>query len=115
VMAAPSMAAYRRVVFGPRVVIGPAFGYVGPNWYYPYYGPAYALEPAKGELKIDTHLKDASVYVDGGFVGPISKFKKFDLKPGNHEIELRDASGGMIFQQRVQILLGRTTEVRSPA
>jgi len=66
-------------------------------------------------VKIDTRLKDASVYVDGGFVGPVSKFKKFALQPGNHDIELRDASGRTIFQQRIQVLVDRTTEIRSPA
>ena len=119
-MAVPSMAAYRgfggRAFFRPRVIVGPAwYGYVGPSWYYPYYGPAYAVGPATGEVKIDTRLKDASVYVDGGFVGPVSKFKKFGLQPGNHDIELRDASGRTIFQQRIQVLVVRTTEIRSPA
>jgi hypothetical protein len=118
-MAAPSMAAYHlvgpRFVVGPRVFVGPGYGYFGPSWRYPYYRPAYALGPATGQVKIDTHLKDASVYVDGGFVGPVNKFSKFGLLPGNHNIELRDASGQTIFHQKVQVLVDRTTEIRSPA
>jgi len=116
--ATPSMAAYHgfggRFAFGPRVIVGPAYGYYGSGWY-PYHRPAYIVGPATGEVKIDTRLKDASVYVDGGFLGPVNKFKKFELRPGNHDIELRDASGRTILDQRIQVILDRTTEIRSPA
>src|SRR5436190_1916259 len=104
--AAPSMAAYHafgpRAVFRPRVFVGPAYGYFGPKWYNPY-GSVHAVGPSTGEVKIDTGLKDATVYVDGGFVGPVTKFRKFGLRPGNHDIELRDVSGRTIFEQRVQV------------
>jgi hypothetical protein len=138
-MVVPSMAQVRVVVapararvvvgprffFGPRVVVPPAVVvrpypyyyspgfYYGPAWYYPY--GAYAPRPDLGDVKIDTHLKDASVYVDEGYVGPIDKFKKFGLKPGNHEIELRDESGRSFFSERVQVLAGKTIELRPPA
>ncbi len=122
-MATPSMAA-QRVVVWPRVnrrpvivrpYYGPGwYGYQAPGWYYPW-GPAHAVAPATGEVKIDTRLKDASVYVDGGYVGPIGKFKKFGLKPGNHDIELRDTSGQTIFDERVQVILNKTVEIRPPA
>jgi len=121
-MAVPSMAAqrfYRPHYFaGPRVVIRP-YSYWGPGWYgywgtpY-YYGPAYAV-PNTGEVKIDTHLKDALLYVDGGYVGPVNKFKKFDLRPGPHDLEIRDASGNTIYKERVDVLLNKTTEIRLPS
>ena len=127
-MATPSMAA-QRVVVWPRVIRRPvivrpyygpgwygyqALGWYYPGWYYPW-GPAHTVAPATGEVKIDTRLKDASVYVDGGYVGPIGKFKKFGLKPGNHDIELRDTSGQTIFDERVQVILNKTVEIRPPA
>src|SRR3989442_6933251 len=80
----------------------------GPGWYYP------SRQAATGEVKIDTHLKNASLYVDGGYVGPIDKFKKFDLTPGNHEIELRDVSGLTIIMETVQVLVGKTVEIKVP-
>jgi len=88
-----------------------SFGY-GPGWYHPY--EYYAVRPATGDVKLDTHLKDASVYVDGGYVGPVSKFKKFSLRPGNHDIEVSD-SGGVIFEQKVQVIADKSVELRLPS
>jgi hypothetical protein len=88
------------------------FGYWhGPGWYYPGVGPAYVI-PRTGEVKIVTQLKDASVFIDSGYAGVTAKLKHFDLSPGNHDIELRDRSGRTIFQERVQVILGKTTEIR---
>jgi hypothetical protein len=126
VMEAPSMAAPQRVVVGPRiggrpVIVRPyrPYFYYGPGWYgyspwYYSWAPAYAVGPSTGEVKIDAHLKDASLYVDDGYVGPIDKFKKFHLRPGNHDIEVRGASGQTIFRERVQVILDKTTETRVP-
>jgi hypothetical protein len=122
-MSAPLMAAQvavgSRVVAGPRVIVRSyapfgwyGYGYYGPGWGYPAY-PVYAVRPNTGEVKIDTDMKDASLYVDGGFVGPVRKFKKFELRPGNHDIELRDASGGRLFDRRVQVVVGKTVELRA--
>jgi hypothetical protein len=104
-----------RPYYGYGYWYGPGWGY-GPGWYYPY-GPAYAFppRPATGELKILTKVKGDSIYVDGGFAGVTGKLKHFDLSPGAHDIEIRTSSGRSIFQQRVQVIMGRTIEVRPPA
>ena len=87
---------------------GPAYHwYPGPYWYH---GPMYFPAPTIGELKITTEDKDARVYVDGGYLGIARKLKKFDLRPGNHEVELRDARGKVLFEEKVAIVPGRTTE-----
>ena len=113
----------RAYVVGPRVIVRP-YSYWGPSWgaYWGpryYWGPGYYAYPYSypqtGEVKINTHLKDASVYVDGGFVGRISKFKKFWLAPGSHNIELRDLSGHSFFTQRVTVVLNKTVELRPSA
>ena len=115
----PYVRPYAPVIVRPYVVrpypyfyygYGPGwYGYNwGPGWYYP------SRQAATGEVKIDTHLKNASLYVDGGYVGPIDKFKKFDLTPGNHEIELRDVSGLTIIRETVQVLVGKTVEIKVP-
>jgi hypothetical protein len=90
------------------------FGYgYGPSWYYPWQGSAYFVpRSGLGEVKIVTKTKDESIYVDGGFAGVTGKLKHFDLSPGNHDIELRDPSGKTIFQQRVQVIMDRTVEIR---
>jgi hypothetical protein len=126
-MVAPGLAGQRIGVFVGPVVARPVvvpYGYYGPAYYgygpyyYPYYRygyPAYPVGGALGGVKIDSHMKNASVYVDGGYVGPISKFKHFGLRPGNHDIEMRDMNGAVIFHERVQVIVDRTVEIHSPA
>jgi len=64
-------------------------------------------------VKIVTPDKQASVFVDGGYVGPIAKAKKFPLRTGSHDVELRDLNGHTMFRERVQVIPGRTTEVHT--
>jgi hypothetical protein len=98
-----------RVVFvEPVRVFDPFFDYP-----YPYtYAPEYMSENF-GYVKIKTDKEDASVFVDGGFADPIKKAKKFALRPGTHDIELRDSDGRTIFRQRVAVLVGKTTELHA--
>ena len=109
---APSASAQRirrRVVIvepGPFFFGGPFYPYYG---YYPY-PPSYMAENF-GEVKIETHLKDAKVYIDGGYAAKIREAKKFALRPGNHEIELRDSDGQTLYQENVAITLGHTTKL----
>jgi hypothetical protein len=88
---------------------GPGWGWYGPyGWGYPYdYSPA----PNVGEVKIENVAKDALVYVDGGYAGTAGKLKKFALRPGNHDIELRDPSGHAFHQERVHVIPGKTVEI----
>jgi|SRR5580700_8817717 hypothetical protein len=81
-----------------------------PGWY-GFYGPGYYYGPAAGKVKIVTPDKGASVFVDGGYVGPVAKAKKFPLRPGRHDVELRDLNGHTLFREQVQIIPGRTTEI----
>jgi hypothetical protein len=99
----------------PVVVVRPYYGW-GPGWYgygyNPWWGPAYVARPNTGEVKLQTRMKDASVYVDGGFAGFAGKLKKFDLTPGNHDIALRDSAGSTLFQERIQVIRDKTTEIK---
>jgi hypothetical protein len=102
----------------PRVFIG---GYFGPGYwgpaYYGWYGPAYvapyavAPAPSVGKVKFDTRMKDAGVYVDGGYAGTVQQLGTFPLRPGDHDIELRSPSGQTIFQERVDVLVGKTIKL----
>jgi hypothetical protein len=113
-LALPQIGAAQRVVLRPYVAYG--YGW-GPAWYpaYPAYYPrtgVYAVVPRGGDVKIQTHLKDASVYVDGGFAGVTGKLKDFKLQPGNHDIEVRDVAGRTMFHDRVHVLEGKTVDIR---
>jgi hypothetical protein len=89
---------------------GPAWW--GPGWYGPAYGP-YAVVPYTGQVKIKTNDKNAAVFVDGGYAGQAAKLKKFALRPGTHDIELRDPSGHAFYQERVQVIPGKTLQINA--
>ena len=98
----------RVVVVEPIRVFDPFFDYP-----YPYaYEPDYMAQNF-GYVKIKTDRKDASVYVDGGFADRVEKAKKFALRPGTHDIELRDSDGRSLFHERVAVLVGKTTELHA--
>ena len=109
---APTASAQRirsRVVIVER---GPFFGPFYPFYgYYPY-PPSYMAENF-GEVKIETHQKDAKVYIDGGYAARIKEAKKFALRPGNHDIELRDSDGRTLYREKVAVTVGKTTELRA--
>jgi len=109
---APSLMASPHAFFGPYggFYYGPAYHWYPGPWYG---GPVYFPAPTTGELKITTEDKDARVYIDGGFLGLAGKTKKFDLRPGNHELELRDAQGHVLYQEKVAIVPGHTTEFKA--
>jgi hypothetical protein len=110
-------------IFVPAASARPGFiigGYWGPGFYgpaYGWYGPAYVgpygyvSAPYAGKVKFDTKMKDAGVYVDGGYAGTVRQLGTFALRPGSHNIELRDQSGQTIFQEKVDVLAGKTTKL----
>ena len=110
-MAAPAPAqqpGQNVVVVEPVRVFDPFFAYP-----YPYaYPPDYMAENF-GYVKIKTEHKDASVYVDGGFADKIEKAKKYALRPGTHNIELRDSDGRTIYREQVAVIVGKTTELKA--
>lgn len=97
----------RVVVVEPIRVFDPFLDYP-----YPYAYPPDYMASNFGYVKIKTDIKNASVYVDGGFADRIEKAKKFALRPGTHDIELRDSDGRTLLKERVAVLVGKTTELK---
>src|SRR5579871_5676573 len=89
-------------------------GWWGPGWYAGW-GPGYYWGPGPGQVKIATPDKSAAVFVDGGYVGPVAKAKKFPLRPGNNEVQLRDPNGQIVYDQEVNIIRGRTVKIDTGA
>ncbi|PYV94633.1 MAG: hypothetical protein DMG89_24675 [Acidobacteria bacterium] len=96
------------VVVEPVRVFDPFYTYP-----YPYAYPPDYMSENFGYIKIKTDRKDASVFVDGGFADKVEKAKKFALRPGNHDIELRDSDGRTLYKERVAVIVGKTTELRA--
>lgn len=88
-------------------------GWYGPGWY-GWYGPGpygYAPQPNAGSVKIDTKLKDAGVYVDGGYAGTVGQLKTFHLRPGSHQVELRAPDGHSFYQEQITVIAGKTLTI----
>lgn len=103
----------------PRVFVGGYFGpgFYGPYWYGPGfvapfgYGYGYGPHTDMGKVKIDTKAKDAMVYVDGAYAGKVGQLKTFPLRAGAHNVELRDPSGHAYYQERIDVIAGRTIKL----
>lgn len=93
------------------IVVEPFYPYYPWGWGYPYGYPPDYVASHYGEVKIDTHRKDLRVYIDGGYAAEIRKHKKFTLKPGNHEIELRNSDGQTVYQEQVAVTVGQTVKL----
>jgi PEGA domain len=110
----PEASAQRVVVVRPfvgyRAYYGPAWGWGYGYGYYP--RPAYVVSATTGDVKIKTKAKEDTIYVDGGYIGTTHDMKKFSLRAGNHDIEVRDPEGRSLFHQKVQVLIGKTVEIQ---
>jgi hypothetical protein len=101
----------------PHVFIG---GYFGPGFYgpgYGWYGPAYVAPygelpgPFVGKVKFDTKMKDAGVFVDGAYAGTVRQLGTFPLRPGDHDVELRNPAGQTMFQEHIDVRAGKTLKL----
>jgi hypothetical protein len=96
------------------VFVGSGFAPMG--WYGygygPYYGPygAYYGVPNVGQVKLDTHVKDAQVFVDGAYAGTAGKLKTMWMRPGTYTIEMR-APGQAQFAEKIYVVAGKTVHV----
>jgi hypothetical protein len=94
-----------------RVVVGgPVYGgFYRPYWgayWGPAYNPYYFSNPNSGEVKLDTKVKDAGVYINGAYAGTTHDNKTMHLRPGQYNIEIRGM--GRPFAERVYVVAGKT-------
>jgi hypothetical protein len=118
-------ASHRRVALGGFSV---GAGYFSGPWYpygYPYYyrdpffwplalNPGYyygfSYGPNLGDVKISgVSNKSATVYIDGGLAGPLSKLKDMWLEPGVYRLEIQD--GNQRLSQKIYVLSRKTIKV----
>jgi hypothetical protein len=95
------------------VVVRPGFGPGGYGWYGPYYGMypygPYGA-PNVGQLKLDTKVKDAEVYINGSYAGTVGKLKTMWMRPGSYDISIQ-APGRTSFKQQVYVIAGKTLKL----
>jgi hypothetical protein len=96
-----------------RVVVGRPH-YYGSGFYRPYWGaywgpsysPYYFSNPNSGEVKLDTKVKDAGVYINGAYAGTTKDNRTMHLRPGQYNIEIRGY--GHPYAERVYVVAGKT-------
>jgi hypothetical protein len=90
------------------VVVGQPYygGFYRPFWG-PYWGPAYYSHPNSGEVKLDTKVKDAQVFINGAFAGTTHQNKSMHLRPGSYNIEIREA-GRIAYNEKVYVVADKT-------
>jgi hypothetical protein len=95
------------------VAVGHPYSYGFGGWYSPYWGPywspygGYYAHPNSGEVKLDTKVKDAQVFINGAFAGTTHQNKSMHLRSGSYNIEIREA-GQVRFAERVYVVAGKT-------
>ena len=94
--------------------VGGGFGYAPWGFGYdPYYYGGYpmAAHPNAGEIRLDTKVKDAEVYVNGAFAGAARDLKSMWLQQGTYNLEVR-SPGRAPFKAQVYVVNGKTMHVR---
>ena len=95
------------------------YGYPYPPYYYPVPAPEYETDieaEAAGSVRIDIPQRDATIYVDGFYVGMVEDFngdtEQLNLVPGPHHLEIR-APGFQTAIFDVNIQSGKTITYRT--
>ena len=107
-------AAVRGVVVVGRPYYG-GWGWGG-GWYAPYWGPywgpygGYYAHPNSGEVKLDTKVKDAQVFINGAYAGTTHENKSMYLRPGNYNLEIKEA-GSTRYAERIYVVAGKTLKL----
>jgi len=99
-----SASAAVRVFVGGPVVYG---GWYAPFWG-SYWGPYGYLHYANsGQVKLDTKVKNAQVFIDGAYAGTTHENRTMHLRPGNYNLEIRE-NGQTPFAQKIYVAAGQT-------
>ena len=93
------------------VMMGPSYygGYYRPYWG-PMYGGYYA-NPYAGEVKLETKVKDAGVFINGAYAGTTRQNKSMHLRPGSYNLEVKEA-GKTVYAERIYVVAGKTLHLR---
>jgi hypothetical protein len=103
------------MIRGRFVVAAPGFygGFYTPFWG-PYWGPGYVgpyyAYPNSGQVKLDTKVKDAQVFINGSFAGTTHQNKTMRLRPGSYNLEIREG-GQTHFSEQIYVVAGKTLQL----
>ena len=83
-------------------------GFYRPYWG-PYWGPYYGMGayPNSGQVKLDTKVKDAQVFINGAYAGTTHDNKTMHLRPGSYNIEIKEG-GRTQYAERIYVVRDKT-------
>ena len=90
-----------------------------PGWYAPFWGPywgygpgyyGYYAHPNAGEVKLDTKVKDAQVFINGSYAGTTKQNKSMYLRSGTYNLEIREA-GRTAYAEKIYVVSGKTLKL----
>jgi hypothetical protein len=118
-MAACTVGSMAAAGHGRIVVARAGFGGgFGGGYYAPYPGAYFGAPmggyygyPNAGEVKLDTKVRDAEVFINGAYAGTTRDNRTMRLRPGQYNIEIR-AFGQTRFAERVYVVAGKTMHIR---
>ena len=91
-----------------RVFVGrPVYGGLYVPYWGPYWGYRYGYFPNSGEVKLETKVKDAQVFINGAFAGTTHDNKTMHLRPGSYNLEIRE-NGQTPFSEKIYVAAGKT-------
>jgi hypothetical protein len=89
-------------------------GFYRPYWgayWGPTYNPYYFSNPNSGQVKLETKVKDAGVFINGAYAGTTHDNKTMHLRPGSYNIEIKEA-GRTRYAERVYVVAGKTLHLQ---
>jgi hypothetical protein len=98
-----------------RAFIGVGRPYFG-GYYAPYWGPYwgggyYYAHPYAGEVKLETKVKDAGVFINGAYAGTTHQNKTMQLRPGTYKIEIKEG-GRTRYAEKIYVVAGKTLHLQ---
>jgi hypothetical protein len=74
------------------------------------YGGYYA-SPIAGQVKLDTKVKDAGVFINGAYAGTTHQNKSMYLRAGTYTIEIKEA-GHTRYAEKIYVVAGKTLHLQ---
>lgn len=98
--------------YGYASAIGDPFFYGIPLYAGNFYG--YAQQTGRGQVKLRSAPRDASVFLDGAFAGQAGKLRTIWLDSGVYDLEVK-AWTGASFRKRIYVLSGKSLTIDTDA
>ncbi len=99
---------YRPFYYDP--IYPPLYGYYSPAMYHPGWYTGFSQQAGMGEIRLQSNLKDADVFIDDAWAGKLKDLKILWLEPGAYNLKVQ-AENYAPFTVRIYVLSSITLKV----